>query len=705
MTRNKLVLITLIILLLFGMSCHKTPIELQPMYKEVSVNEKAVHPQKPLQKVSETQAYIERGPITITSDTELNNSVVTGFKGNGTIDDPILIDGYNITAPSGNLISIIDTTYYFCISNCILNGLTTAGRGIDLQNVQHGTIVNNTITNCNSFVISVSVESKFNTIDNNTLCNNNNGVYLYDTSNNTITGNWVFDNNGDGFHVGGKSNNNSIFNNTIYDNQDGIVLESSYTNLISGNKIFNNDYTGISFLDYGSGGSHNNTITGNRIYGHQNSGIDIQASKLNLISNNTVYNNNGFGINLGDPNPSHNNTIRNNTVYGSGWAGIALISSDNNTIERNSVYINNNGINVGNSNHNTFIANLVYDNSPRGIVVSDSQVNNFHNNVIFNNAEWGISIESSSINNTVQFNDFSGNNAGNQQALDQATNSIFANNYWSDWTMIGSYAIAGSAGNQDLSPLMNPYHLSVPIITAPTAENLTLTGIVSIQWSASIDSFGHSLTYSVLYSTNDGGSWTTLASDLKTTNHTFDTMLIADGPILFKIQATDSIGFTSIFISEETYLIENDQLSPPTILSPNGGETLNETVTIEWTASLDSLNHSITYTIYYSADNGATWTQIATGLTSTSYVWDTTTVSNGFSYLIKVVATCSEGETEEDLSDGLFTIQNVIPPSTTTSETSSTTTPTTPSPIPGMTGIGLLVALLTLIMVKNWKKR
>lgn len=628
MIQNKLAFITLILVLLFGMSSHTAPFELQPIYKEVLVNEKAVRP-KTIQKVSKTQAYIERGPITITSDFQLNNS---GFPGNGTVDDPIRIEGYNITASSGDLIFIQDTTFYFRVENNYLNGLTTADDGISFQNVQHGAIVNNTVTNVLSDGILLESSSN-NTIKNNTVANNlDNGVELVSSDYVTIQDNIITSNGATGL--------------ILY----GFTADSgSHYCLIHANRIVENGL-GIEIFD----NSNQNVMTDNVILRNQ-AGIDHWRSSDNLIANNSLHNNADNNIYLGD--------------------------SDNNTITRNAISLGTRGIGIGEiSKNNTISLNLFAWSM-----------------------HYGLSVDSTCENINVEFNDFTSNNIGGSQAKDDSANASFRNNYWDDWTGFGSYAIEGeNEGNEDPSPLLNPYHLSVPIFTAPTTENLTLTGVVSIQWNASMDSFGHTLTYSVLYSTNDGTSWTTLVSDLITTNYTLDTLLIADGPILFKIQTRDEMSFTSRFISEATFLIANDQLSSPTILFPDGGETHNETITIEWSASLDSLNHSITYTIYYSTDSGATWTQIATGITSTSYAWDTTTAPNGFSYLIKVVATCSEGETEEDLSDGLFTIQNVIPTTTTTSETSSTTTP---SPIPGMTGLVLLVTMVTLIMMRKGEKK
>ncbi|MFW9856638.1 MAG: hypothetical protein ACFFFG_16420 [Candidatus Thorarchaeota archaeon] len=123
---------------------------------------------------------------------------------------------------------------------------------------------------------------------------------------------------------------------------------------------------------------------------------------------------------------------------------------------------------------------------------------------------------------------------------------------------------------------------------------------------------------------------------------------------------------------------------PLTILSPNGGETLNGTVTVEWMASLDYFSHSTAYTLYYSSDEGTTWTELTNSVTTISYSWNTSMVSNGFSYLIKAVATSSEGVLMEDVSDSPFTINN------------ETSTPTF-SISPGMTGFILISALGTII--------
>ena len=93
-----------------------------------------------------------------------------------------------------------------------------------------------------------------------------------------------------------------------------------------------------------------------------------------------------------------------------------------------------------------------------------------------------------------------------------------------------------------------------------------------------------------------------------------------------------------------------------TVVSPNGGEVWYDIQTITWTAT-NLQGDPLTYTVFYSPNGGQTWIQLATGLAELSFLWDTTTVEDGTSYLIKVEA--SDGtHTGVDISNGPFEIVN-----------------------------------------------
>ncbi|MFX0170419.1 MAG: hypothetical protein ACFE9L_00710 [Candidatus Hodarchaeota archaeon] len=133
---------------------------------------------------------------------------------------------------------------------------------------------------------------------------------------------------------------------------------------------------------------------------------------------------------------------------------------------------------------------------------------------------------------------------------------------------------------------------------------------------------------------------------------------------------TDSDGFVDvpypIDANQDLYPLVNLDLElrhivlTPMIIHPNGGEVLNGTIYINCTSSVDSHKHEINYTLYYSANSGQEWALLKSDLKSTSYQWDTATVSNGNQYSIKIVASyCSEGLNATDLSDTIFIIENI----------------------------------------------
>lgn len=102
--------------------------------------------------------------------------------------------------------------------------------------------------------------------------------------------------------------------------------------------------------------------------------------------------------------------------------------------------------------------------------------------------------------------------------------------------------------------------------------------------------------------------------------------------------------------------------SAPTVLSPNGGETLDFTKTITWTGSTDADSDPIAYNVEFSADNGSTWTRIASGVTGTSLAYDFRTLPETGQGRIRVQATDGLTPSAWDASDGAFTVRHNLPP-------------------------------------------
>ena len=131
---------------------------------------------------------------------------------------------------------------------------------------------------------------------------------------------------------------------------------------------------------------------------------------------------------------------------------------------------------------------------------------------------------------------------------------------------------------------------------------------------------------------------------------------ISHGENNLRVTATDPAGNES----SSTYhkLIMNNAPNV-TVISPNGGEFWSSNKEVSWTAS-DSEGDPMTFSIQYSASGGAGWSTIASGLSSYSLSWDTSSLSESGNYLIKVIAKDSWGE-GSDTSNSTFTIDNTSP--------------------------------------------
>jgi hypothetical protein len=92
------------------------------------------------------------------------------------------------------------------------------------------------------------------------------------------------------------------------------------------------------------------------------------------------------------------------------------------------------------------------------------------------------------------------------------------------------------------------------------------------------------------------------------------------------------------------------------LVYPNGGETLSDVVTVQWSAT-DASSPILKIYVYLSDDNGVTWNRIAQIFEDISeYHWDTTKVPDG-RYVLKVVVEDRDHLLAFDTTD-IFTIAN-----------------------------------------------
>ena len=211
--------------------------------------------------------YHPHAPIHINGNSEFNstNGVVGG---NGTKDDPYIIEGWSINASQANYgISIQNTDVYFVIRNCfILNASTD---GIHLDNVKNGTLYNNTIN-----TINVSTAR---------------GIALFGSAHNTIANNTITVGKNGGSIYLSYSDNNTIDNNTVTGGWYGIQIKDSSFNIISNNTVSNAVFYGIEVNMWMRETNHN-TIKDNLIFNNAE-GIYLENTQYNTIIGNKLYNN------------------------------------------------------------------------------------------------------------------------------------------------------------------------------------------------------------------------------------------------------------------------------------------------------------------------------------------------------------------------------------------------------------------------------
>ena len=125
------------------------------------------------------------------------------------------------------------------------------------------------------------------------------------------------------------------------------------------------------------------------------------------------------------------------------------------------------------------------------------------------------------------------------------------------------------------------------------------------------------------------------------------------------VVGSDDIPFTYEISETVEVNVEN---RPPTvnIITPDGEELVCAPgIEINWQAS-DPDGDPLTYNLSYSPDGGVSFVPIVSGLTDTSFFWDTSGLPSGENYRVRVVA--SDGVlTGQDISSNSFTIDNNPP--------------------------------------------
>ncbi len=163
-----------------------------------------------------TSQYSNHLPILIADESDFS---LLGFPGTGTSSDPYIIEGLNISR-AGNCIYISQTSVFFVIRDCYLNG------GVSFDNVENGKIETCIIDGGTDGILVDRCERT--RIENNIIFGaNEHGIYIQQGEFIDIVENYIFANER-GISVNG-ADNSSIWNNRVYSNSRVGIEITQYT--------------------------------------------------------------------------------------------------------------------------------------------------------------------------------------------------------------------------------------------------------------------------------------------------------------------------------------------------------------------------------------------------------------------------------------------------------------------------------------------
>lgn len=399
---------------------------------------------------------ISLGFIEITNNTDF---IKFGFTGNGTIDNPYILDNQSLIDVgylTSVLLSISDTDAYFSIRNCTME---SSGTVISLSNVTHCTITNNTFNTAQSG-IGVFSGSHLN-FSYNTFRTTMDSIWVQGADNITINNNQVYDAL-EGFDLGMITNDDCSHNQFF---NSGIRLSRSGFFTGINNTIFGKDI----FYGYGLTSSDQNMlpidpgqiildncqdiIVENYTISNANIGIQLISSDRITLFKNNISNNGINGIKV-DTNSDYVDIINctiNNNIY-----GISVTWGKNVTVENCTIRYNQEGLFNHLGTHFLVQFNDISDNWNNGIYfMTDGHYSDFYNNTIARNnrgilfiesenitlthnsisesTTYGLELRTNTLNTLILNNSFVNNNVPLAQATNSGTNNIFKNNYWNDW--------------------------------------------------------------------------------------------------------------------------------------------------------------------------------------------------------------------------------------------------------------------------------
>ncbi|TSA05943.1 MAG: hypothetical protein D4R77_07090, partial [Planctomycetaceae bacterium] len=165
-------------------------------------------------------------------------------------------------------------------------------------------------------------------------------------------------------------------------------------------------------------------------------------------------------------------------------------------------------------------------------------------------------------------------------------------------------------------------------------------GLVNLAWSAPLANGSPITDYTIQYSSNSGGSWTSFAHVASTATTANVTPLSNGTSYLFRVAAVNAVG-TGSFSANSAAVTPMTTPDAPTSLSGTYGDQL---ISLSWTAPAVNGGSAVSdYSIQYRTNVlGSSWSTFNDGVSATAWTI-VTPLTNGTSYLFRVAAVNAVG--------------------------------------------------------------
>lgn len=159
-----------------------------------------------------------------------------------------------------------------------------------------------------------------------------------------------------------------------------------------------------------------------------------------------------------------------------------------------------------------------------------------------------------------------------------------------------------------------------PTVTAPNGGT-TVSGTISVTWTAAVDPEANSLTYDVDYTVNNGSSWQSIATGVSGLSRSWNTALVPNSTSArVRVRAFDGALYGPWDESDSNFTIDNNVApTAPTLTAPTGGTVIDRGITLRfsWTFNDSNVGDSQSkYDLDYRVVGAGSWTTVTATTTS-----------------------------------------------------------------------------------------